>query len=165
MSEIEIVKHIKCDALIAKARRLSEAPRLNLLDINQLEKTLKVLLSNDFKYIGNKYDYEYIDFFDFYSFPTGIINKTKDLRKSCKLPNEYIVLAIDDVSVLLLKTMSSKKSEVIWCDEPDFFNICEGKTLQFNPTIFPSFTDFFEFLLDEEEKIRAENNQQKISNS
>ena len=62
----------------------------------------------------------------------------------------------DDVSFLLLKTKSLDESGVIWCAYKDFFILCEGKPMEYNPTIFPSFTDFFEYLLYEEEKMQAE---------
>lgn len=62
----------------------------------------------------------------------------------------------DDVSFLLLKTKSLDESEVIWYAYQYFFNLCDGKPMEYNPTIFPSFTDFFEYLLDEEEKMQAE---------
>lgn len=156
MANVSLLNRKKCDELITKAKILSKAPELESREINRLEKELSVVLPEDFKYISNQYDYEYIDFFDFYSFATGIINQTKGLRKSWELPQKYLVLSEDDVSVLLLKTISVNQSEVILCDEPDFFNLCAGKPMEYNPTIFKNFTDFFEFLLNEEERMQAE---------
>jgi hypothetical protein len=155
-----MLNKIKCNQLIKKAKILNEAPILGIKEISKLENQLQVILPNDFKYINNLYDYEYIGIFSFYNFrQTGIqsvIGETLALREAWNLPKEYIVLAEDDVSMLLLKTISAEESEVIWCDEPDFFNLCDGQPMQYNPTIFPSFTDFFEFLIDEEEKMQAE---------
>lgn len=62
----------------------------------------------------------------------------------------------DDVLFLLLKTKSLDESEVIWCAYQDCFNLCDKKPMEYNPTIFPSFTNFFEYLLDKEEKMQAE---------
>lgn len=146
----------KCDQLVKQAKILGEAPMLANVEILDLENQLKVILPDDFKYISNFYDYEYISFFDFYSFPIGVINQTKYYRDHHNLENNYLVLFWDDVSFVLFKTKSSQESEVVWCNHPDFFNLCEGKPMEYKPTIFPSFTDFFEYLLEEEEKLQAE---------
>lgn len=63
------------------------------------------------------------------------------------------------MSFLLLKTKSLDESEVVWCAYQHFFNLCDGRPMEYNPTIFPSFTDFFEYLLDEEQKMQAEDSE------
>jgi hypothetical protein len=45
---------------------------------------------------------------------------------------------------------------VIWCSYEDIFNLCDGEGFKHNPDIWPSFTDFFEYLVIEEEKRTAE---------
>jgi hypothetical protein len=49
--------------------------------------------------------------------------------------------------------MSTEKSGIICCDYQDFFNLCDGKSMEYTPTIFPSFANLYEFLLGEEEKV------------
>jgi len=147
----------RIDELIKKAKILYSLGRpLTNEEIMTAESSLGVIFSDDLKKINLRYSYEFLDFFDFYGLCDEVINQTLALRESWNLPQEYVVLSEDDVSMLLLKTISAEKSEIIWCDEPDFFNLCEGKPMVYNPTIFSSFTDFFEFLLDEEEKMQAE---------
>jgi len=130
-------------------------------EIFTVEKELGIKLSKDFIDINLTCSYEYISFFSAYNFgltnKQSVTNETLSLRKECNLPNNYVVLAQqDDVSFVLLKTISEEKSEVIWCDYMDLFNFCDTGKFVYNPTIFPSFTDFYQFLLDEEEKSRAE---------
>ena len=154
--EVEMLDKKKCDVLVNKAKTLNKAPILSAQKISQLEQKLQVILPNDFKYINNQYDYEYICYFDFYSFPIGNTEETLFYRNKHKLGNNYIVLFWDGAFFVILYTISSEKSQVIWCNSPDFFNLCDGKPMEYKPTIFQSFTDFFEFLLDEEEKSQAE---------
>jgi hypothetical protein len=151
-----MLNKVKCNQLVEKAKILNEAPILDIKEISKLEKQLQVILPNDFKFIVNQYNYEYIDFFSFYSFKSGIYNETIYYRTNYNLRNEYLILSSDGSDFLLFKTNTSEKSEIIWCAYQDFFNLCDGQPMQYNPTIFPSFTDFFEFLIDEEEKMQAE---------
>ncbi len=150
----------RCDQLVEKAKTLSKAPIIDYKEICHLEKQLQVIIPNDFKYINSKYNYEYIDFFSFYSFSFGVIEETLYYRANYNLEKEYVILSKqDDVSFLLLKTKSLDESEVVWCAYQDFFNLCDGRPMEYNPTIFPSFTDFFEYLLDEEQKMQAEDSE------
>ena len=126
--------------------------------IKNAETKLNILLPKDFRILCTFYGYDYFHLFEFYNFDIGVIEETLKFRKNCNLPHNYIVLTQDnDVSFVLLKTISAEESEVIWCDYMDFFNLCDGKPMVYNPTIFATFTDFYEFLLDEEEKSLAEN--------
>jgi hypothetical protein len=139
-------------------KNLDVNPFLTVTEVNNVERELQLTLPNDFKRICSYCSYEFLGGFEFYSFDIGVIKKNLEFRKNYNLPNNYIVLVQeDDVAFILLKTISTEKSEVIWCDYQDFFNLCDGEPMVYNPTIFPSFTDFYEFLLDEEEKSRAEN--------
>ena len=146
----------RCNKLIEKARELRIAPILEKEEILKLEKQLQVILPEDFKYINSVYDYEYIGFFSFYSFSCGVIEETLYYREKYTLNNNYLVLSSDGSDFLLFYIKSNDESKVVWCTYNDFFNLCEGKPMEYNPTIFPSFTDFFEFLIDEEEKMQAE---------
>jgi hypothetical protein len=146
----------KCNQLINKANTLCKAPILDRKEILQAEKKLEVILPNDFKYINSLYNYEYIGFFDFYSFSFGVIEETLYYRTHYNLDNNYLVLSSDGSDFLLVNTKSLSESKVIWCSYNDFFNLCDGKPMEYNPTIFESFTDFFEYLVDEEDKMQSE---------
>jgi hypothetical protein len=155
--ELKMLDRKRCDQLVEKAKKINEAPIMNNHIIVNLEQILNVKLPEDFKYIVTNYHYEYIFFFSFYHLGDEVIEETSYYRANYNLRNEYIILSKqDDVSFLILKTKSLEESEVIWCAYQDFFNLCDGQPMQYNPTIFPSFTDFFEFLIDEEEKMQAE---------
>lgn len=154
----------KCDKLIKKAKSLNKAPTLSYNIIYNLQEKLVVTLPEDFKYIATHYHYEYISFFSFYHLNDEVIEETKFFREQDNLPHEYIILSQqDDVSFLLLKTISSEECQVIWCDYPDFFNLCDRMPMQYKQTIFNSFTDFFEFLLDEEEKMQKEDEELRLN--
>ena len=88
----------------------------------------------------------------------NICEKTEHFRNVIKLPEKYIVLKESDESFIVLETQDSpnKPSPVLWIGTSDVYNLIEGKQLIDNPLIFPTFTDFFKFLLDEEEKMREE---------
>lgn len=148
--------------ILDRAKSYNISQPLSLEEINNIEKELEICLPNDFKQLCSKYSYEYFGNFSYYNFlpdtKYSVKNETLDFRSYLKLPHDYIVLAQGDVDILLLKTPTSDNiSFVIWCDHEDLDNICKGGSFQYNPTIFPSFADFFEFLLDEEEKARTEN--------
>jgi hypothetical protein len=128
-------------------------------DIINVERKLQIICPHDFCAFAEICDYEYLSDFEWLNISLenqqSVIHKTVSFRNSLNLPNKYVVLMIqDDVSVVLIETQDSpdKPSPVIWCDLiPDFFNLCEGKQMEQNPTIWPSFTDFFEYLVEQEE--------------
>lgn len=132
---------------------------LNSEGMDFVSSQLGVVLPDDFRKINSVFDYEYLGSFQFPCFyqngNSGVVDETLGNRESLNLPSKFVILSIeDDVSVLLLETQDSpeKSSPIIWCDMfPDFFNICEGKPIEQNPTIWPSFTDFFEYLVEQEE--------------
>ncbi len=144
---------------------------LNDEQIEHVEKSLNVILPEDFKILCKHCSYESFSFFENHTFRNNNINnvmynsevifRTRDDRKILNLPHEYILLSgNDDGGALILKTIDDKNSQVIWCDSEDFYNVCGGRPLEYKPTIFESFTDFYEFLLDEEERIIAEDKEQ-----
>jgi transcription elongation factor Elf1 len=148
------------------ARNIEDIRPLLKNEIKKLEKELKVILPKDLKELSFVCRYDYIDtFFDFPSFPVGVINKTIALRKSCNLPNQYVALSEGSIDMILLKTISEEKSQVLWiCTIPDFDNICEGKELEADPDIYDSFTDFYTALLDMEEEYEKEQEEAEKNN-
>ena len=145
------------DILIKRASNIIKDPIvLDEQEINFVEQKLGVTFPEDFKAINQQIGYESFDFFDYYSFNCGVIEETVYYRNKEKLPHNYLVLTSDDVSFLLLKLKPDNTSEVIWCDEPDFYNLCRKGKMEYKATVFKSFTDFYEFLLDEEEKLIEE---------
>lgn len=164
-----MLQNAKLDGLILRANtcQAKKAGRsqgnpmspLDEKDMDFVSSKLGVVLPDDFRQISRVFDYEYLGNFQFPCFcfngESGVVEETLGTRESLNLPHEFVILSVeDDVSVLLLETQdcAEKPSPVIWCDMfPDFFNICEGKPMEQNPTIWPSFTDFFEYLVEQEE--------------
>lgn len=152
-------RHNKSDRCIERVSLLTkDNPEISYKMRTNVQTKLNILFPYDFKRLCSFYGYNFFRVFPFYNFENeeGVIGETLRLRRECKLPDNYLVLAQDDHRVVLMKINSPYSSEVILCSYYDFNNICAGKPMEENPTIFPCFVDFYEFLLDEEEKIQAE---------
>ena len=121
----------------------------------ELNELLNLFLSEDFKYINTRYDYEFLEYFEMYSFTVGVVAETKSWRESINLPLNYLVLGDNGTSALLMK-IENDNANVIHCALEDVLNLCAGRPMEYDPIIFETFADFFEFLLDEEEELRAE---------
>jgi hypothetical protein len=149
----------KIELLIERAKIFSEGGKWILTEeiIQNVEASLGVVLPDDFRELCKICRYDIIGGFQFYNFGRNeVIETTKYWREQENLPHEYIVLSSDDASFELIKTISDKECRVIICDYQDFFNLCERGNFMYETTTFKSFTDFYEFLLTEEESYRAE---------
>lgn len=147
--------------MITKASDLYYEPlKIYKKEIKFLEEKLKVKIAYDFEEINIQIGYENSSFFEFTSFPDGIIEYTEDFRKH-GLPHRYLILADNgDAGWILMETQDSqdKPSPIVWCDAADMYNLCKKGILEYEPIIWPSFTDFFEYLVEkEEEKLREDN--------
>lgn len=82
--------------------------------------------------------------------PDGVKANTLACRQTRGLPHRYVFLAEDDVATVFLETQDSrdKPTPVIYCDIMDAEALCNEEELQHNPTIFPSYTDFYEYFLN-----------------
>lgn len=138
--------------------RLSQYSAVSDISIKRAEKALEIIFPTDFKKFCTVYSYDYCRLFSFFSFDEGVIDKTLEWRKSVNFPRNCVGLAEEGESAIIMR-ITGDNAEVIWCSIPDLYNLCEAKPLEDNPTIFPTFTDFYSYLLDEEEKIREENKQ------
>ncbi len=133
--------------------------------IAEIERNLKIILPIDFKEISKVFDgYEILAGHALYSFDSSIknyniIDKTLYYR-SCDLmlPKRYVALEETEVNFTVLETQpnENENTKVIECSIEDAYNLASEKPLIYNPTIFPSFTDFFEHLLNQEEEGRKE---------
>ena len=129
-------------------------------NINQnIESNLGIELPIDFKELSKFYDgnnafnLDGALNFDRDKTPSNVIDITLEWR--CfdpKLPNKYLVLATYDESFIILDTLLSI---VLWLNYYDYESLCQNT--KFTPyKTFGSFLNYFQFLLDEEEKMRAE---------
>lgn len=130
-------------------------------DILLIETTLDIILPNDMKNILEFYDGFYdIASFSLYDFiiddtDWNIMSKTLEYRNTITLPNNYLVLKECDESFIVLDTLKKIKN-VIWISDVDALNLSRDYVLLDNPIFFNSYTNFFEYLLNQEEKIRKD---------
>ena len=134
-------------------------PPLSIADIEHLENKLDINFSKAFLKISCLADFEYFTLFPFYNLNLeanySVIGETLRLRSAGKIPKNSIVLYEDDVSIIFMQCLNSHEEVFIIALE-DVEKYCKGKELKYDYEYFPTFTDFFEYLLEEEEKIRAE---------
>ena len=132
---------------------------INEQDLDETTQILNVKFSDEFSTSYKIFPYDLFSNFSFLSFPKGVIEETKRLRKCCSLPHDTLFLYEDDASVLLMKCLGDRE-EIYWIAVEDFENFCEEKPLLYEPTIFLTFPDLFEYLAKEEEKMSASGNKQ-----
>ena len=153
------MKNKKALIVLERIKKLGLDKPITKKEIAFVEQSLNVVLPNDFKFFCSHCSYEFFYFFDTLRFTDsedcGVISETKGWRESIDLPHNYLVLTDDGTSSVLMKLENNHKSSVIWCSLEDVLNLITNKKMQYNPTIFNSFTDFYEFLLNEEEKERS----------
>lgn len=132
---------------------------LSLKEIANVESNLNLRLSNSFKDISSKCSYEYLSAFNFFNFGSqdegSVISATLGAFNYFSNRGEYMVLYQDDAGVLLMTDISEKSEKIYWCALEDFERVIRKDKLLYNHKFFSSFTDFFVYLLDEEEKSRA----------
>ena len=78
---------------------------------------------------------------------TNIVDATQHLRSTMGLPHRMLVLAEPAESLVLLDTESDR---VIWCDNYDIPWHNNYQEMQGEPIIWHSYSEFFEYLLDQE---------------
>ena len=126
--------------------------------IKELEKAanaLNVIFSKEIKQSYVIYPYDFFTSYQLIGFPDGVIEETLRLRKDANLPKDTLILSEDDASILLMRCLGDHE-EIYWMAVEDYYRYCDNEPLEYDPTIFPTFTDFFSYLLDEEEKRRAD---------
>ena len=147
----------KIEQLLKKAKQI--IPNYICLDgdrMKEVENALDITLPLDFKEINKKFSYESFpwDFRGFYADKKAqecVTNATLRLRKCCNFPKNALFLYEDDAGAIILEIIDADHSKISWMSIEDLDNFCEGMPLAYNPTIFPSFTDFFEYLIKQEE--------------
>lgn len=123
------------------------------------ESTLAVELPEDFKEIGRRFRYDALSFIDFMFWSEqpseGVLKKNLDRRLEFQghhYLSDCIILSDDDAgAVLLFGQKRASEDAVIWCDAPDLCNYAERGAFAYAYDRWPSFTDFFEYLVEQEE--------------
>ena len=142
--------------LIDRAKALKNSERLNYEKISDL---LEVSFSKEFIEISSQVGFDYFGLTSWLnSDQTGdysMIGDTLFLRKEFNLPLNTVIIANEGESILLMKCFG-KHEEIWWIDNMDIERFCKGEPLEAWNKVFPTFITFFQYLLDEEEKSRAE---------
>ncbi len=136
---------------------LGENP-ITINEIKIVEKELNIKIPQIFIEINSICVYEYSNSFDFFVFGTtdqySVVENTKGLWNSYPSNKRCLNLYSDDAGILLMEL--NENASVMWCSIYDLENYLYDKSMTMKYDYFPTFYDFFEYLLDEEEKIRVE---------
>jgi hypothetical protein len=150
----------KINILIENAIRIIGAHSISYEEIKNVESKLNLHFSDVFKQIITNCSYEYFSNFHFLNFGSedneSVISATLGAYSYFNYSGNYIVLYKDDAGILLMTNISKDGENIYWCAIEDCENVIKKEPLQYHSKFFPSFADFFEYLLDEEEKLRAE---------
>lgn len=125
-------------------------------DLDQIEQSLSLKLPEDFREIAKFYRGGMIGGISHHGIKvTGpgnsLLDETWRIRHSTRIPVRFIVIAEPPASLIVLDT---DKGTVIWLDSTDISRLDDTPKLH-NPQLWNSYTDFFSFLLDQEEDERA----------
>ena len=127
---------------------------------------LNIVLPNDFVNIGSVFRYDVFSFQEFFDFLNekkswGIVQNNLELRKEFTKYSEgksdmshILVLADDDGGSVFMITQDTpeKPTPIIWCDAGDMYWYSIDGKFPHPHDEWPSFTDFFEYLVEQEEK-------------
>jgi hypothetical protein len=144
-----------------------------LENFKAISHALGIILENGFININNKIShtsFPNMEFFYLYreaDKSSGIIKNNLEIRKnyekdsngqSKERMDKILVLANDDGGSVFMITQDSpeKPAPVIWCDYGDMYHYAITGKFQNSHDEWPSFTDFFEFLVNDLEKETAE---------
>jgi hypothetical protein len=153
----------------AKRNKLLEHYINKVIDdekFNNVSKNLDIILPKYFIKTNKMFRYDVFSIQEFLDFAEekkgwGIIKNNLELRKEFEKYSEgksdmshILVLADDDGGSVFMITQDSpeKPTPIIWCDAGDMFNYSVTGKFKHPHDEWPSFTDFFEYLVEQEEK-------------
>lgn len=128
-------------------------------EIEQVEEELGVRFPRDFRDISRFYSGGMLGGISHNAIAargpaTNITEETKRLRGAVGLPRGLIVLAEPPASLIVMDTNAMNDSPaIIWCDSSDVSHLGTSQKLR-NPQTWKSYTEFFNFLLDNEAEER-----------
>jgi hypothetical protein len=132
---------------------------VSIQEIQNIEKKLEIILPKDFKDISTCYRGGLLGGMSLLTIDDdgdnhyGIIHLTLSFRKQSLIKKDYLVLMYDSPSIVFLNCQTGY---VYYISEYDLDNLLKDQELMDDPTVFKSYANFFQYLLDEEEKIRKE---------
>lgn len=132
--------------------KVAENEGIDEQELRNIEYALSLTLPDDFKKISHFFAGGCLGVVENYSFIQGkwdnIIDETKRLRETVKLPSEFVVLAEPPESLIVMDVRS--KPSIIWCDSVDIYNL-RTKLYTGSPDMWENYSDFFSELLADEE--------------
>lgn len=149
----------KQNELIVRAKKLITGNPITADELQEVQNVLNITLPEDFVYINKVISYEYFSSFSFLNFGDtedgSVIYVSLGAYDFFRGDPNYCILYEDDAGVIIMNNCSREGCLIYWCAIEDVENILNNQPLLYAYEYFPSFTDFFEYLLDEEEKIQA----------
>lgn len=128
--------------------------------IERIEKSLSIILPNDFKSISKFYSGGILGGKAHYAIECGgpadnIGHETLRLRSAVNLPSNMIAIAEPAESLIVMEThpQADISTNIIWLDALDVYSLSSPLVLN-RSKVWGSYLDFFTFLLDEEESER-----------
>lgn len=121
--------------------------------LKDIERELDVELPLDFVEIATFYSGGYLGGISHHeiaskSVSTNIVEETLRIRESVGLNPNFVVIAEPPESIIVLQVSSAP--EVIWCDAVEAKNL-NSRKFENDPITWNMYSDFFEYLLDEED--------------
>jgi hypothetical protein len=163
---------IKRGEVVNKLKWHMSCPNISNDSFECVKNKLNIILPLDLKKISSVVSYEGSNFMEFLQFDAlpdanyGVISCNLELRKEYAEQSNgksdmshILVLADDDGGSVFMITQDSpeKPTPVIWCDAGDMYHYSIDGLFPHPRDEWPSFTDFFEYLVEkEEEKLKDE---------
>jgi hypothetical protein len=147
----------KIDELKERYRVLYGNEGVGESTLSEIEAALGLTLPQDFKeiarffrggFLGGKSHHA----IDISGPANNIVGETLRLRNAIGLPTKFVVIAEPAESLIVMET-GAESSNIIWCDAFDAKNLADAAGLR-NPQVWPSYSVFFEYLVNEEEDER-----------
>jgi hypothetical protein len=126
--------------------------------IHEVEQALNIKFPELFIRLNELCSYEHSNFGFFYfggDDIDSVIETTLGVRENYENSENFAVLYLDDAGIVLLN-VADENASVTWCSVYDMENVFNNTPLSANHQFFPTFADFFNYLLDEEEAERSE---------
>ncbi len=133
----------------------------------KIETLLGLVIPEDIKKLSEQIVYSILGGFEFFDTKSEENDWNSIIKNNLELRKEYaeqsggksdmsriLVLADDDGGSVFMITQDSpeKPTPVIWCDATDMYWYSIDGKFRSSHDEWPSFTDFFEYLVEEEEK-------------
>jgi hypothetical protein len=126
-------------------------------ELDIIEQALGIKLPNDLKQVATFYSGGLLGGISHHELAAAgaamnIVDETLRLRAAIGLDERYIVLAEPAISIIVLDVLGNPA--VIWCDATDAMNI-NSRTFSNAPDLWGRYSDFFCYLLEQEEQQQA----------